>query len=157
MTPWDRLQQFDHDQLKRELREQDRKRWIHPERDPELAKIWVIYVWRDATWLLAGFSRAPRSVNAKVIRKIRRKLGVSVRLKETIDIRDLDHARRCGPPVEPPTRHQSTRPDEVLAVALRKPTPAELALIDRRQAILERRRTHAYLELRRSPGAVVVD
>ena len=133
MTPWDRLQQFDHDQLKRELREQDRKRWIHPERDPELAKIWVVYVWRDATWLLAGFARRPRTITMKAIRKVRRRCRVVK--GESIDVRDLDHASRCGPPTEPPLRRVTTAPNIPLAVALKLPaiTPRSRARTFRRK------------------------
>lgn len=42
---------------RRRWREQDQRRFVNPDRDPELDAVWVVYVWRENEWHLAGFRR----------------------------------------------------------------------------------------------------
>src|SRR5262245_47592842 len=89
--------------LKEEIRQQDiRKHW-NPERDLELARVWVAYVWvptgddrNEGQWHLAGFRRK-RSLRKRqtmngFFSKIRRKFEIDKR--EFVLVRDLDEGSR---------------------------------------------------------------
>lgn len=87
--------------FKQEVHEQELRRYANPERDPELAKVWVVYQWvpsdaDEGEWLLTGFRRK-RSLRkhqtmARFFSKIRRKLNIDK--KSFVLLRDLDEASR---------------------------------------------------------------
>jgi hypothetical protein len=88
--------------FKDEVREQEIRRYWNPQRDLELAKVWVAYVWEPAEefgtgqWNLAGFRRRRRLRKRQTMNgffaKIRRKLEIDK--KRFVLVRDLDEASR---------------------------------------------------------------
>lgn len=61
--------------------------------------VWVVYVWRENTWMLAGFERRKRSRKQRrrtyLFQRVRRKLGIGK--EENIRLKTLTDAQRCGP------------------------------------------------------------
>lgn len=101
----------DHDKLRAEMRAQDRKRHAHPDRDPELAQVSVVYVWHDDAWQMVNFVRTPKTITPKILRRIRRRSGVTKHF--AIMLRELWLVERDGDPTTPPQRFATTRPTEI--------------------------------------------
>jgi hypothetical protein len=80
------------DGLRRDMKQQDRRRFQNPDVDNGLKGLYALYVWRDEQWLLAGFSRL-KPVPARV-RRTRKKLHIAP--NEVLRYVELDIARRIG-------------------------------------------------------------
>lgn len=100
------------EKIRKELREQQRRRWLHPDEDRVLREVAAVYVWRDEHWQLAGFTRwalQRRRGVTRFFRKLRRKLHCY--REESVRVMELWRAKRDGPPLENPRRFATMRPD----------------------------------------------
>jgi hypothetical protein len=78
-------------QLRKQMKEHDKRRFRDPDQHDPLKRLYVIYVWRDQ-WLLAGFARAKPT--PKRVLRWRKRLHVSPR--ELARIVELKLARQVG-------------------------------------------------------------
>lgn len=125
--------------IKKEMKVIEKKRYVHPQFDPQLNRWLVVFIWDDglldetqftkarprrkdrpARWLLVGFTRKPRRWSVKALRKIRRKLKVPK--LATMHVTDLWRGT-SGIPTQPPVRRSfTTAPTTV--------SPMSLELVD---------------------------
>lgn len=101
----------DYDAIKKEMKRQDKMKYTHPGRIPELRKIYVAYRWDEELehWEVLGFRRIHR-LTTRTVRKTRRRFKLVK--GQTMKLMDLQDAAAKGPG-GPPERQQTLRPDAV--------------------------------------------
>lgn len=102
---------YDHEAIRKELREQKRKANLNPLVPEKAPRVWVAYIWENRKWILAGFIRMQRVTQRRVNRwRKKMKLGKEVVVRWV----ELFTAARCGVDAREPYRHHpSLRPDVV--------------------------------------------
>lgn len=105
---------YDHEQIRKELREQKRKANLNPLVPEKAPKVWVAYVWEGRRWILGGFVRMQR-VTARRVDRWRKKMKVA---KDAI-VRWVELFTAARSPIE--TRkayhyHPTLRPDSTPAM-----------------------------------------
>jgi hypothetical protein len=100
------MDMYDLMQLRREMREQDKRRWQDPDfpRGAEFVPIvWVAYTWNEpgARWEVRGFVSTKR-LRLPTLVKIRTRLKIEP--EAIMLLQELFHSSRVGGPSGPPVR-----------------------------------------------------
>ncbi len=149
--------------LRDEMKEQDARKYRDPQPvDPDLTKVWVVYEWRNAQWILAGFLRRRKRRKTRTMNRffasVRRKLQISKHAE--VKMLDLDAAQRIarGQAVAAaewtrsgPVHVVSTRPAEPVVQAIKKVKRAKVTHYRKSVATVFHKRETEFVALGRNP------